>query len=319
MEIRNVLVIGGAGFIGRHLVNQLAAWGINIIVPTRQRERAKELILLPTVDVVEANIHDAATLAQLVRGKDAVINLVGVLHDGRGTRSFKQAHVVLPQKIIAACQAAGVKRLLHMSALGADTHGPSAYLRSKGEGEAAVRASELEWTVFRPSVVFGRGDAFVNLFARLLSLSPVVLLGCPNAHLQPVFVEDVAQTFIRSLTERDSFGRAYDLCGPKVYTLRELIEIIGVIIQKPRPIIGLGSALSYLQALALECLPGKLMTRDNYRSLQVASVCDCTFPFGITPAALEAIVPLYLGQTASRASYSNFRGERGAINPEETL
>jgi NADH dehydrogenase len=232
-----------------------------------------------------------------------------VLHDGRGTRSFQQTHAALPQKIIAACQTAGVKRLLHMSALGADVNGPSAYQRTKGAGEAAVRASGLEWTVFRPSVVFGRGDAFVNLFAKLLRFSPIVLLGCPNARLQPVFVEDVAQVFVQALTERDSFGRAYDLCGPKAYTLRELITEIGNISGKPRPIIGLGDALSYLQATVLEFLPGKLMTRDNFRSLQVPSVCDCEFPFDITPAALEAVVPLYLGQTAPRARYQNYRSD----------
>jgi NADH dehydrogenase len=165
MEVKNVCVIGGSGFVGRHIVQLLSAQRYQVRVPTRQRERAKQLILLPTVDVIEANVHDEAQLARLTRRMDAVINLVGVLHDAHGERGFEQAHVVLARKLIAVCRANGVTRYVHMSALGADINGPSKYQRTKGEAEALVRASGLAWTIFRPSVMFGRGDRFLNMFA----------------------------------------------------------------------------------------------------------------------------------------------------------
>src|SRR5512147_1393144 len=167
MEITTVAVLGGAGFIGRHVCEALAADGYRVRVAARDRERAKEqLILLPTVEVAAVGVHDPAQLSAFVRGADAVINLVGVLHDARGERGFQTAHVELARKVVAACRENGIRRLLHMSALAAAA--PSAYLRSKGEAEAIVRDSGLGWTLFRPSVVFGRDDSFLNLFARLL-------------------------------------------------------------------------------------------------------------------------------------------------------
>ncbi len=310
MEIRNVCVIGGAGFVGRHIIHLLSARGFEVTVPTRSRERTKELILLPAVNVVDADVHDAATLERLTRDADAVINLVGVLHDGRGRQSFAEAHVALARKVVAACQKNNVQRLLQMSALNADTAGPSAYLRSKGEAEAIVRDSGMKWTIFRPSVIFGRDDKFLNLFARMLEFVPVVALASPRARFQPVFVEDVAQAFVHSLGEPHSYGQSYDLCGPKIYTLREMVALAGRWSGHPRPIIGLNATLSYLQAWVLELLPGKLLTRDNVRSMQVDSICDCAFPFpfDIAPAALEAIAPLYLGTSGEpRARYNSYR------------
>jgi NADH dehydrogenase len=283
-------------------------------VATRDRERAKEqLILLPTVDVAPVNIHDPAQLAAFVRGADAVINLVGVLHDGRGDRSFQAAHVELARKVVAACRASGIGRLLHMSALASARDAPSRYLRTKGEAEAVVRESGLAWTVYRPSVVFGPGDSFLNLFATLLRFSPVVALACAGARFQPVFVEDVAAAFVKGLADPGSFGRSYDLCGPRVYTLRELVEYVGTVTGRRRPVVGLNDALSYCQALAMELLPVKLMTRDNYYSMKVDNVCSCDFPFGIAPAALEAVAPSYLGRRTPRARYQAFR-ERGRRN-----
>ncbi len=311
MEITRVCVIGGAGFIGRHVVNLLSAARFHVRVPTRQRERARPLILLPTVDVIDADVQDAAQLAKLVRGTDAVINLAGVLHDGRGTRGFEAVHVELTRKIIAACKAGGVRRYVHMSALGADSKGPSQYQRSKGAGEEVVRASGLDWTIFRPSVVFGSGDRFLNLFASLLSAMPVVFLGSPHARFQPVFVEDVAAAFVRCLPDDAAFGQTYDLCGPRVYTLRELVTVVGDVTGHRRPVFGLPDALAYLQALSLEFLPGKLLTRDNYLSMKVANVGDRAFPFGIEPAALEAVIPTYLGNAFPRARYRAYRGQAG--------
>ncbi len=307
MEINNVCVIGGSGFVGRPIANLLAASGCNVRVPTRSRERAKQLILLPTVEVVEADVHDTAELAQLAGGADAMINLVGVLHDARGNRGFEQAHVELPRKVLSACRANGVRRYVHMSALGANPNGPSQYQRSKGAGEALVRASSLDWTVFRPSVIFGRDDRFLNLFALLLRLAPVMFLARPDARFQPVYVEDVAAAFVRCLADRGSFRQPYDLCGPTVYTLRELVRLAGALSGHPRPIVGLNDALSYLQAFALELLPGKLMSRDNLKSMRVDNVSSQPFPFGIRPAAIEAVVPAYMGADSPRARYRAYR------------
>ncbi len=313
MEIKNVCVIGGSGFVGRHIVHRLSAQRYLVRVPTRRRERANPLILLPTVDVVEANVHSDAELASLVRGMDAVINLAGVLHEGRGERSFEQTHVALTRKVIAACQANGVRRYVHMSALGADVNGPSRYQRTKGAAESLVRASNLDWTIFRPSVIFGRDDSFLNLFAKLLKFLPVMFLASPSARFQPVFVEDVASAFVHSLPERAAFGQSYELGGPRTYTLRELVELVGGITGHRRPILGLNDTLSYLQAFALELLPVKLMTRDNYHSMKVDNVSNQPFPFGIVPAAIEAIVPAYLGTESPRARYRAYRSRAGRV------
>lgn len=311
MEINDICVIGGGGFVGRHIVHLLAARGLRVKVPARDRERAKNLILLPTVDVVEADVHDPAAMAELVRGAGAVINLVGVLHDGRGSASFAQAHVELTRKIIAACTANGVRRYLHMSALGAYVHGPSRYQRSKGEAEALVLASNLDWTIFRPSVIFGPDDSFLNLFAKLQALTPVMLLAKADARFQPVFVEDVAAAFVHALDDRSSIGQAYDLCGPRVYRLRELVALAGRLGGHPRPIIGLGDTLSWIQAFALELLPGKLMSRDNLASMKVDNVSSAPFPFGIRPAAIEATAPAWFGTATPRARYNEYRGHAG--------
>jgi len=308
MEITEVCVLGGSGFLGRHVCHALAAAGYRVRVATRDRERAKEqLILLPTVDVATVNVHDPAALAAFVRGADAAINLVGVLHDGRGSRSFQAAHVELARKLVAACRSQEVRLLLHMSALASARDGPSRYLRSKGEAEAIVRESGLAWTIYRPSVVFGPGDSFLNLFATVLRYSPVVALACPGARFQPVYVEDVAAAFVKGLADLGSLGKSYDLCGPRVYTLRELVQYVGAVTGRQRPVAGLNDSLSYLQALAMELLPVKLMTRDNYYSMKVDNVCGCEFPFGMTPTPLEAVAPSYLGNRTPRARYQRFR------------
>ena len=210
-----VVVLGGSGFVGRHVVNRLVADDRRVIVPTRRREAAKELLPLPTVDVVEADIRDPLALTRLATGAAAVINLVGILHEQDG-QTFARAHVELAQKVIAACRAVGVRRLVHMSALNADSKGPSRYLRSKGEAAAAVSNSGLDWTIFEPSVIFGREDSFLNLFARLARAFPVLPLSGANVKFQPVYVGDVAHCFARALTLDATIGRRYCLCGPTV-------------------------------------------------------------------------------------------------------
>lgn len=311
MQITTVCVIGGSGFVGRHLCQQLAARGYRVRVPTRDRERAKALCLLPTVEIVVADVHNPAALAAVVQGCDAVINLVGVLHDARGPRGFAGAHVLLAHKVVEACNAGGVRRLLHMSALAAAPDAPSDYLRSKGEAERVVLGSGLDATVFRPSVIFGPDDSFLNLFAALARLLPVMVLASPAARFQPVYVADVAAAFVRALADRTTFGCRYDLCGPKRYSLRQLVVYACAITGHPRPVIGLNRALSMLQAAAMEWLPVKLLSRDNVRSMQIDSVCDCTFPFGIKPQALEAVAPSWLAARTPRARYQQLRDIAG--------
>ena len=296
----NILVIGGSGFVGSSLVAQLSADEHDIVVPTRRRERAKHLLVLPTVDLVEADVHDEATLVALMVGKDVVVNLVGILHGGEGApwgKGFEQAHVELPKKIVRAMQRSGVTRLLHMSALAADGRAPSGYLRSKAAGEIAAFAvpPPVGVTVFRPSAIFGRGDSFLNLFARLLRHAPFVPLAAADARFQPVWVEDVAAAFRASLSRPESVGKSYDLCGPRVYSLRELVAGAGRWSGHSRPILGLPEALGRLQAWAMELIGGP-MSRDNLRSMRVPSICDagCTLPFGLTATPLEAVAPGYL-------------------------
>lgn len=318
MEINTVAVLGGSGFVGRHVCQALAAAGYRVRVATRGRERAKEqLILLPTVEVAAVDIHDPQALAEFLRGAEAAINLVGVLHDGRGSSSFRAVHIELARKVVDACRKAGIGRLLHMSALGAAADAPSAYLRTKAEAEAIVSGSGLDWTIFRPSVIFGHDDNFLNLFAELLRLFPVIPLGSPDARFQPVFVDDVAAAFERSLTDLGSRGKRYDLGGPRVYTLRELVEFTAATTGHRRPIIGLSDGLSHAQAFAMEWFPvrqvmsalGMLLTRDNYLSMKVPSVCDSPLPFGIKPGALEALAPAWLGRQTPRAHYQQYRSQ----------
>ena len=312
MKINNVCIIGGSGFVGKHIANLLTTQEISLRIPTRHRERVKELLVLPTVDVVEANVHDDAALDRLLTGMDAVINLVGILHG-----DFKSVHVELPRKIVAACNRNGIARLLHMSALNAGIDRPSAYLRSKGEGEKIVMASGLMTTIFRPSVIFGPGDSSLNLFARLARWLPVFPLASPDAKFQPVFVENVAQAFAASLSAPNTFGQSYDLCGPKCYSLRQLVEYAAHVTGRDPAIIGLNDGLSYLQALMMEFLPGKLMTRDNYYSMKVDSVCGSGAPrnftevWGIRPTELEEVAPLYLANRMPRERYDRYRHRAG--------
>jgi NADH dehydrogenase len=312
MATETVLVLGGSGFVGRHLVSRLVRAGKRVVVPTRRRESARHLILLPTVDVVEGNIHDAATLARLAAGASAVVNLVGILNES-GRDTFARAHTELAEKIVAACRAAGVRRFVQMSALNADPEGPSRYLRSKGEAEAAIVASGLDWTIFEPSVIFGPEDRFLNLFATLERYLPVMAIAAAQTRFQPVFVGDVAHCFDHALADDATIGQKYPLCGPDVYTLRELVAFVGKLTGHERPIVALPTALGRLQARVLELLPGTPMSRDNLASMRKDSVCGCAFPpaFGIVPAALAAVAPTYLGPEAAKSRYDAYRSQVG--------
>lgn len=307
-----VLILGASGFLGRRVAQHLSAQGIEVRAPTRDRERAKaQLILLPTLDMPVADVHDPAQLGLLVAGTDAVINLVGVLHDGRG--GFQRAHIDLPRKLVDACRHAGVSRVLHVSALHASASGPSRYLRSKGEGERLIgEATDLHPTVFRPSVIFGEGDRFLTLFARMAALTPVIPLACAEARFQPIYAEDVARAITLSLALPATQGQRYDLCGPRVYTLRELVRYAARQGGHVPAIVGLPASVGRLQAAVMEHLPGRLLTRDNLDSMRLDSVSAAPFPevFGFQPTPLEAVAPRYLGNATSRARYDVFRAQR---------
>jgi len=312
MAPSEVVVLGGSGFVGRHVVAKLVNRGHRVRVPTRRREEAKHLILLPTVRVVDADVHDPAVLVPLLRGAAAVVNLIGILNEA-GRETFERAHVELARTVITSCKSAGVSRLLHMSALNASGQGPSQYLRSKGEAEVMVAASGLDWTIFRPSVIFGREDAFLNLFARLSRIFPVIPLGGANARFQPVYVGDVAHCFAHALDDPLTSAQRYDLCGPRVYTLRELVRYVGELSGAPRPILPLPHVLAQMQAMFLEVLPGRLMSRDNLASMGKDNVCDGPFPavFGVQPRALETVAPAYLAPAAGKSPYDRYRATGG--------
>jgi len=301
--VKNLLIIGGTGFLGTAIVGELArrvaSADFCLTLPTRRRDHAKHLLVLPTATVVEADVHDPATLARLMVGQDAVISLVGILKGGEGEpygKGFARAHVELPQKIAVAAKAAGVRRVLHVSALKAAADAPSGYLRSKAAGEAVLREAGLDLTLFRPSVIFGAGDSFLTLFAQLAKIAPFFPLAGANARFQPVWVGDVAAAVADSLLRPESIGAAYDLCGPKQYSLRELVAYAAEVSGHPRAVVGLPDAIAWLQAWAMEFIPNGPMTRDNIRSMRVASVCDsgCALPFGRIATPLELIAPTYL-------------------------
>ncbi|HVL76086.1 MAG TPA: complex I NDUFA9 subunit family protein [Noviherbaspirillum sp.] len=302
---RFVLVLGGTGFIGSRIPADLVSTEWRVTVATRRADHARHLLPLPSIeDIEEADVHDDAALDRLVQGQDAVINLVGILHGKRGPAgsrygpAFARAHVDLPRRVAAACARHGVRRLLHMSALGASANAPSMYFRSKHDGELAAQSQPaVAATIFRPSVVFGPEDHLLNLFARLQRWLPVMLIGRPDARFQPVYVDDVARAFVRALEEPRSAGRIYELGGPRICTLRELVQMAGRYSGHPRPVIGLPDALAWLQALLMEWLPGgPLMSRDNLASLRVDTVTAATLreQFGIEPTPIEAVAPRYL-------------------------
>ncbi|CAN7531028.1 complex I NDUFA9 subunit family protein [Trinickia sp. LjRoot230] len=317
MRHQSVALIGGSGFIGSHLANLLVAAGKSVRVATRRRQNANHLTLLP-LDVSETDVFDPVALARFVEGADAVINLVGTLHGRRGSPygpEFAKLHVELPTRIAAACEGKGVHRLIHLSALNADPRGPSMYLRSKGDGEKAVlAASRLATTVFRPSVVFGPEDRFLNTFAVLQRLFPVIPLAKPDAKFQPIFVGDVAKAIVNALDLDAATGRAYELGGPTVYTLEALVRFCGEAIGRHARIVRLPDALAYMQAMTFEMMPGApVITRDNLDSMSQDAVL--TGPLApeldIDPISIEASAPAYLGTASLRSRFSVFRTTAG--------
>ena len=319
--MKKILVLGGTGFVGRHVCEKLSRLRWRITVPTRRLDNARHILSLPLLQPLEASVHDEAALTRLIAGHDAVINLVAILHGSAA--AFDKAHVELPQKIARACAAAGVRRLVHVSALGAALDAPSMYLRSKARGEAALQAAAaagtLDLTVLRPSVIFGAEDRFLNLFARLQQVFPVMPLAGADARFQPVWVEDVSEALVRCLQDSASIGQTYEVCGPDVFTLRQLVQRAGqwagVNDGQGRPVIGLPDALGRLQAWLMERAPGEpLMSRDNLDSMQVDNIATGRGPgleaLGLTPAPLAGIAPGYLGARGLRSRLTDLRRQR---------
>lgn len=314
----SVLVLGGSGFVGRALCEQLTrrlGAGVRITVPTRRLPHARELQSLPGVTVLQADVFD--DLPRLLPGHDAVVNLVAILQ-GSAT-AFERVHVELPRRLAHAMSTAGVRRLVHVSALGVAEHAPSRYLRSKAAGEAvlqlAVQTQGLELTLVRPSLVFGDGDRSVNLFARLQQVFPVMPLGGAQARLQPVWVQDLASALVEVLLRREAVGQTYEIAGPRELTLAELVRLAGRMAGHERAVLPLPGPLAALQALAMECLPGEpLLSRDNLASLSVPNVPGGQLPglaeLGIHASSLEAVLPTYLSSGTGVARLDAWRARR---------
>jgi uncharacterized protein YbjT (DUF2867 family) len=305
-----VLVLGASGFVGRSVCARLAAAGFAVRALTRERLKSRPLTVIPSLEIFLGSPHDDASLALALDGMDAVVNLVGILHQSR-RESFEKVHVQLPARLARACRAAGVRRLVHVSALHADPGGPSEYLRSRGRGEAALRSegTGLAITVLKPSVIFGRDDSFLNLFAGLVKPLPVVPLAGAGVRFQPVWVEDVARAVAACLEDARTAGQSYDLCGPQAYPLAEIVRYVARLQGLERVIVPLPGWAAQAQAFVLEHLPGPLMTRDNLASMKLDSVCSCPFPavFGFAPSAMEAIVPEYMAAAGLRGRYASYR------------
>ncbi|HWH84627.1 MAG TPA: complex I NDUFA9 subunit family protein [Burkholderiaceae bacterium] len=313
-----LLILGGSGFVGRSLcgllVERSGGASGEIVVPSRHPAAAKHLQLLPTLRLARADVHDEAQLTALLRDCDAVVNLVAILHGSAA--AFERTHVALPRTLARACAAAGVRRVVHVSALGVGPDAPSAYLRSKAAGEAALRAAGLDLSVLRPSVIFGAHDRFLNLFARLQAVLPVFPLAGAGAHFQPVWVHDVAAAIVRCLDDDATIGQVYECAGPEVFTLADLVRAAGRWSGHARPVFALPDALATLQAGALELLPGEpLMSRDNLASMRVPSVATGSLPglaaLGIAPARLAAVAPGYLSPGQGAARLDRWRARRG--------
>jgi len=313
-----VCILGGTGFVGQALAARLSQAGYPLRVVTRHRAGHRDQLVLPDLELVQAATDDRDALFQAFSGCETVINLIGILNErGYSGAGFRKAHVEQTLLAVQAAHTAGVKRFLHMSALGADAEGPSQYLRTKGEAERIQErgaGAKLQFTVFRPSVIFGHADGFVMRFASLLRRIPLWFpLACPESRFQPVFVGDVAEAFARVIEDSHSDHRTYTLVGPKVYTLREIVTYVRDQLGLRRAIIGLPSWLAYLQGAVMQLLPGKPFSLDNLRSLSVDSVSDDDglAALGIHATAIETIVPAMLNGGSHHQRLEAMRRSQG--------
>ena len=310
---QRIVVLGGSGFVGRRLLRRLAEDGHSLLLLSRNLGAHDDRLLPPGVRLRQVDVHDGEALRQVFAGADVVINLVGILNErGDDGAGFRRVHVELTRTVIAACQAAGVSRLLQMSSLNAG-RGCSHYLASRGEAEAAVRESGLAWTIFEPSVIFGEGDGLFFRFAAILRRLPVLPLARAEARFAPVFVGDVAEAFARVLRDPSTAGETYELYGPEVYTLRQIVEMTARQLGLRRWIIPLPDWIGRVQALACDFVPGKPFSSDNFRSLLTDAVggIDGLHRLGIAPTRVSRSLPSLLGHAGDRQSrFSRYRAMR---------
>ena len=310
-----VTVFGGSGFVGRHVVRALAKRGYRVRVAVRRPDLAGHLQPLGVVGqihAVQANLRYPDSVMAAVAGSDAVINLVGILEE-TGRQTFGSVQAAGAKAVAEAVARSGGARLVHMSAIGADAASASLYARSKADGEAAVLDHVPEAVIMRASIIFGPEDGFFNKFADLLKSNPVLPLACPNSRFAPVYVGDVARAFETALENDATIGKSFELCGPRVYTFKELVEDIARMLGKKRLVVGLPDALARLQAKIFGMLPVKIFTTDNYLSLQVDSVCGCNGfeELGITTHSVEGIMPLHFANKTQRRRYDALRQAAG--------
>jgi len=307
-----IVLVGASGFLGHYVINALLADGHHCVVLTRSVVRHSNIGLLPDVELIQLDVSNADALAAVFNGADAVVSMAGILNEsGGGGRGFHAVHVETVAAIIEACKTVGVKRILHVSALHAG-EGSSHYLKSKGKAEDLLRKSgKLNVTLFRPAVIFGRGDGFFSRFSLLLQLSMVLPLACPRSRLQPVYAADVAAAMVAALDDPMTWGKSYELGGPQSYTLKELVEWTAGNLGLQRQIIGLPGPLSVAMAALMGLLPGKPFSIDNYRSLQTDNTTENNgfSYFGITPRSVETVVPDYLGGTVHQRRLQAYRSQ----------
>ena len=311
MAAQQIVILGGTGFVGSHLLPRLAADGHRIVLLSRNREQHRELGVLPGVTIRSADVYDDDMLRRHLVGADAVINLVGILNP-RGRYTFQRTHVELTRRLIAACHAGGVTRLHQMSSLKAG-QGLSHYLKTRGEAEVLTKASGLDWTIYQPSVIFGAGDGLVSRFAALLRRMPVLPLARAQARMAPTFVGDVAEAIARCVGSAELGRRhSFELYGPEVLTLGEIVRKIRAAAGFRAPIIALPDGLGRLQAQFAELLPGKPFSLDNFRSLRTDSVgkVDGYAALGIVPQAFSPWLPVLLNPSARQRRLAAARSLR---------
>lgn len=309
-----VTVFGGSGFIGRHLVQRLAATGAAIRIAIRYREDAHFLKTMGDVGQIttlETDIADPAEIRRAVEGADWIVNLVGIFHPS-GRHTFENLHAKAPGQIAAAAKAAGASRFVHISALGADDEAESVYARTKAEGEAAVLAAFPEATIIRPSVVFGPEDNFFNMFARMAIWAPFLpvidkhawrignMFGDGGPKFQPVYVGDIASAIVAALQNADQGGKIFELVGPHVYTMRQIMEMTLREIRRDRWLMPMTFGMAKLQAALMSIWPKPLLTRDQVLMMMRDNVASGNFSgfkdLGIEPTTAEAILPTYLNR-----------------------
>ena len=313
MLIKKIVVLGGTGFVGSSLCNRLSKEGYQIKILTRNREYNREnLILLPNVDLIETDVGNLNNLNQHLIGCDMVINLIGILNEkGNVGDGFKKVHVELIKKLIKACEKNGIRRFMYVSALNADSkNAKSFYLKTKGKAEELLHSNKIgmKVTSFRPSVIFGKSDSFFNRFANLLKMTPIFFpLACYKTKFAPIYVLDLVEMVIKAINDSSSYDRKFNLCGPKIYTLKDLVEYTAKTMDKKCIIIPLNNFFSLMQAKIFDFIPGKPFSTDNYLSAQTDSICKSNDLklYNINPTPIEDIVPKYINNYNYDSFYSD--------------